>query len=521
MPHATSLGLAFASGALVLSRFERRRLAATMLGGLAGATAAFVLLGYLIGIDTLYGSASVSSPALPTFVALLCIASAIVLRLGMMPVLRKSRPLWHLLVMLGCATVVPLLLFGVYAGFRTADAQLRDVREKLAIEARALSANVDRDIIGEMERLQALAASSSLRHGDFAEFQRQAEASLGLRQSGDIVLIDRNMQQLVNTFVPSGKPLPKVVVRKPIEKTFATGKPQVTGLFMAPFVNQFIIGVTVPVEVDGESRYVLGKSQDQRALARLVAANELPPGWSAVVSDDAHQIIARSEQEGLFIGKELPPAQWHRAGPSGSFEFIDSSGRASLEASVTSELTGWQTAVWAPKALLEASVRAQWRTLGVMALLAIALVVGSALWLGRIVARSVGQAARAAIAAGEGTSLPPSRTPVAEVNTLMAELQERTSSLRESEATFRAMFDVSSVGKIEVEHKSGRFLRANAAMCKFVGYSEAELLARTVFDITHPDERERDRAFLQSMVAGQSAAFDMEKRYVRKDGEVV
>src|SRR5262245_23125188 len=156
-----------------------------------------------------------------------------------------------------------------------------------------------------------------------------------------------------------------------------------------------------------------------------------------------------------------------------------------------------------------------------MALLAIALVVGSALWLGRIVARSVGQAARAAIAAGEGTSLPPSRTPVAEVNTLMAELQERTSSLRESEATFRAMFDVSSVGKIEVEHKSGRFLRANAAMCKFVGYSEAELLARTVFDITHPDERERDRAFLQSMVAGQSAAFDMEKRYVRKDGEVV
>jgi PAS domain S-box-containing protein len=295
----------------------------------------------------------------------------------------------------------------------------------------------------------------------------------------------------------------------------------VTGLFRAPFVNQFIIGVTVPVEIDSESRYVLGKSQDQQALERLVAANELPPGWSAVVSDDAHQIIARSEQEGVFIGKELPPAQWHRAGPSGVFEFIDSRGRPSLEASVTSELTGWETAVWAPKALLEAPVRAQWRTLGMMALLAIALVVGSALWLGRIIARSVGQAARVAIAAGEGTLPPPSGTPVAEVNTLMAELQERTSSLRESEATFRAMFDVSSVGKIEVEHMSGRFLRANAAMCKFVGYSEAELLARTVFDITHPDERERDRALLRRMVAGQLAVFDMEKRYVRKDGEVV
>jgi PAS domain S-box-containing protein len=55
--------------------------------------------------------------------------------------------------------------------------------------------------------------------------------------------------------------------------------------------------------------------------------------------------------------------------------------------------------------------------------------------------------------------------------------------LRESEATFRAMFDVSSVGKIEVDSESGYFLRANAAVCEFVGYTEAELLVRTVQDI--------------------------------------
>jgi hypothetical protein len=70
-----------------------------------------------------------------------------------------------------------------------------------------------------------------------------------LQQRGNIVLIDRNMQQLVNTFVPFGKPLPKAVVPRPIERTFATGKPQVTGLFMAPIVNQFMFGITVPVDV--------------------------------------------------------------------------------------------------------------------------------------------------------------------------------------------------------------------------------------------------------------------------------
>jgi hypothetical protein len=44
-----------------------------------------------------------------------------------------------------------------------------------------LSADVDREITGEIETLLALGASPSLRQGDFAEFRRQAEAALTLR----------------------------------------------------------------------------------------------------------------------------------------------------------------------------------------------------------------------------------------------------------------------------------------------------------------------------------------------------
>jgi PAS domain S-box-containing protein len=516
-----AVGVGLAAGSLALSRFKRHRLAATILGGVVGVIAVFALLGYLTGVDTLYGSVSLNSPPLPTAVGLLCVASAILLRIGTMPVLRKTRPLWHLLVMLGCAIVAPLLLFGAYAGFRIADAQLRHVREDLTIEARTLSADVDREIIGEIERLQALAASPSLRLSDFAEFQRQAEASLALRQSGNIMLIDRNMQQLVNTWMPFGTPLEKADLPEPVERAFSTGKPQVTGLFIGPVIRQPVFAISVPVQIDGENRYALVRSPNRQALARLVAANELPPDWQAVVSDAAHRIISRSEQEDAFIGKELPPAHRRGAGPDGVFEFIDSEGRPSLQASASSALTGWETSVWAPKALLEAPVRAQWRTLGATALLAIALVVAWASWLGRIIARSVSYAARATIASGRGGPVLPSRTPVAEINTLMAELRETTALLRESEATFRAMFEVSSVGKIEVEPKSGRFLRANAAMCEFVGYSEAELVALTVFDITHPDDCERDRELLRRLVAGQLAVFDMEKRYIRKDRNVV
>jgi PAS domain S-box-containing protein len=99
----------------------------------------------------------------------------------------------------------------------------------------------------------------------------------------------------------------------------------------------------------------------------------------------------------------------------------------------------------------------------------------------------------------------------------LAEVQTRLGH----EATFRAMFNISSVGKFEIEPGSARFLRVNAAMCKLLGYTEEELLARTVVDVTHPDDRDESRELALRLDAGESDVFDVEKRYLRKDGTVV
>jgi hypothetical protein len=284
--------------------------------------------------------------------------------------------LWHLLIALGCAIVAPLVLFGAYAGVRLANAQFDQIREELMSDARILSADVDREIVGDIETLLGLAGSPSLREGEFAEFQRQAEAALTLRQSGNITLVDRNMRQLVNTAVPFGSSLPKTPVPESVERALATGKPQVTGLFTEPVTKQPRYSIILPVLIDGENRYALAKSPSEQALARVVAANELPPGRQAVVSDAAHRIVARHDT----TIRQLPPAQWHHPGGDGVFEFNDSEERPSLGAYTWSELTGWETAVWAPNAVLGAPLWALWRTLGWLALLAFTLVVASAYW---------------------------------------------------------------------------------------------------------------------------------------------
>jgi len=494
---AGTVALGLAGGSLALSHFRRYRIAATLLGGVAGAISVFALLGYLTGVDTLRGSVSVNSPPLPTAVGLLCVASGIILRIGTMPVLRKSRPLWQLLVMLGCAIVGPLLLYGAYAGFRFTAAQLRDVREALAIEARTLSANIDREVIGEIDRLQALAASPSLRLGDFAAFQHQAEASLALRRSGNIVLIDRNMQQLVNTAVPFGKPLPKAGAPEVAERALATGQPQVSDLFWAPVTQRLLVTIIVPVEIGGESPYALARAPEQRTFARLVAAKELAAGWQAVISDATHRTIAQSGNQQAFIGQEVPAALWHRPGSGGVFEFTDSEGRPSLEASTRSELTGWETAVWASKALLEAPVRAQWRTLGVMALLAIVLVVALASWLGRTIARSVGHAARAAIALGEGGPMPLSGTPVAEVDTLMGELrgaaarrQAAEGLLHQSKDRLQLALNAAQLGWWQYDPRR-RVVSGDARSKEIFDITADEMPIKEIKKRVHPDDEER------------------------------
>jgi PAS domain S-box-containing protein len=535
--NATAVALLLAGSSLVLSGFERYRFAALVLGGVIGAIAVFALLGYLIGVDALYGAASISSPPLPTAAALICIAAGIIAQIGVMPAFRKPRPLWHLLVMLGCAIVAPLLLFGAYAGYRTGETQLRDVRENLMIEARTLSASVDREIIGEMERLQALATSPSLRRDDFAEFRRQAEASLGLRHTlpqprlkdevvsdpkeGAIILVDRNMQQLVNTRLPVGTSLPKTgTPSRAIEKALATGEPQVTGLFTALSINQLVVVIIVPVRIDGENRYALERAPDQYAIARVVAATELPAGWQAqaVVSDDAHRIIASSDQA-QPVGKELPPAQWRDA-ESGVFEFVDVDGRRSLEASMRSAFTGWDTAVWAPKALLEAPIRAQWRTLGVTALLAIALVVALALWLGRIIARSVGHAARAAVATGEGRLSLPTETPVVEVNRLMAELRQTTELLRKSKDRMQLALDAAQLGSWQYDPLS-RIVTGDARCQEIFDVTTNETAIEAILKPVHPDDAERLVAAIEaSLDPGDPERSAAEFRFRRRDGQL-
>jgi two-component system, cell cycle sensor histidine kinase and response regulator CckA len=95
-------------------------------------------------------------------------------------------------------------------------------------------------------------------------------------------------------------------------------------------------------------------------------------------------------------------------------------------------------------------------------------------------------------------------------------LRQSKKALETSEARFRLIFEQARLG-MATATPEGRYLQVNPALCRFLGYERDELLKLTVFDVTHPDDRESTRQAIGESLVG-SRALEMEKRYLRKDG---
>jgi PAS domain S-box-containing protein len=172
--------------------------------------------------------------------------------------------------------------------------------------------------------------------------------------------------------------------------------------------------------------------------------------------------------------------------------------------------------------------------LSLLALLAIAVVVALALWLGQIISRSVGHVARA-IVLGEGAPMPLDETPVAEVNTLMDEIRGAAVRRHAAEQDLQASKDQLQVSKdrLQLAFDATRLGWWQYDPRRRVGSGDARF--NEIFDVTadeisiehlvkrvHPDDVERFRANRQAALdpVNPTPYVHHEYRVRRLDGTV-
>lgn len=99
-------------------------------------------------------------------------------------------------------------------------------------------------------------------------------------------------------------------------------------------------------------------------------------------------------------------------------------------------------------------------------------------------------------------------------------LKQAEEELKQSVEKYRGIFDQSAVGTARVG-LDGTWLEVNHKLCEIVGYTQKELQAKTFQEMTHPDDLQTNLNNLKQLSVGEINTYTMEKRYYKKNGDLV
>lgn len=102
----------------------------------------------------------------------------------------------------------------------------------------------------------------------------------------------------------------------------------------------------------------------------------------------------------------------------------------------------------------------------------------------------------------------------------IAKSESAKTAMRESEARFRAIFEMTAMG-IAMSDIEGQVIVSNPALQKMLGYTEKELRKMVFTQFTHPEDSASEVELFQQLIAGERDYYQMEKRFYRKDGKLL
>jgi PAS domain S-box-containing protein len=101
----------------------------------------------------------------------------------------------------------------------------------------------------------------------------------------------------------------------------------------------------------------------------------------------------------------------------------------------------------------------------------------------------------------------------------ITENKQAEKNLRESEERFRAIINQATAGIVR-DDVDGRLVFVNQAFCEMLGYTEAELMGKTIGQLTHNDDIEENKRLFDRMRV-EGISFQIEKRLIRQDGSIL
>ena len=245
------------------------------------------------------------------------------------------------------ATLAPVTIFGIVLGSLDPIRERAEILDQMSATSKGLSLALDRQLEMSVTALEALATSHAFRTGDFRTFREQADRYL-FEHEGWIAILNENGDQLLNTVLPPGAPLPRTVNRELLHQVFSANNVYISDAISGTLLKRLI--VVISIHVHSPADLILSQMIPLDTLTRLLQEQGLPKGWIGVVADRNGIILGRTQRPEL-IGKPMTILV-HR--PEGIVQAVSHEGVPMFFAWATSNSSGWSTGVAAPTSLINA-----------------------------------------------------------------------------------------------------------------------------------------------------------------------
>ena len=438
------------------------------------------------------------------------------------------------LMVLAC--LAPVLLGGLYWIRTTYVDQRSALLRHMQDTSRALSIAIDRELTGLQDALRLLSVSPALRDGELGAFYQQAQAVRSTYPNTNVIVADRNGQQLLNTIRPWGSDLPTREIGLGVRAVFDTGKPSISNLYAGVLSGRSMISLDMPVRQGDTVIYDLAITVLADRFTALLQQERLPPEWVANVIDSANVMVARTRDPGRYIGHAVNKtgAPFGGEANEGIIHKPLYEGDMATGAYTRSSLSGWTVGILVPDRVFTSQI---WPFITFQAAVLAVLLAVCGITARRIalrVTRSVNALVAPAAALGRGDRVVIAPLEIAEADAVAQALQqaadllearsrERDNAERRLRAAAETLEATLSAAPLAIATLSadGLTTQWNASAELMTGYSAAEVIGRRYGDEVAPTGAPCPPSEMRARLQRGEVVRDLQTKRLRRDGVVI
>ncbi|MBI1360349.1 MAG: hypothetical protein GC155_08705 [Alphaproteobacteria bacterium] len=367
---------------------------------------------------------------------------------------RLRIPVTVLIVALILALAAPSLGFSALLLLQSDNINHRQMANRAAQGVDLIGDRLDREFRNLSTNLALLASSGWIESEEYDRLHARATEALAGTDTY-LLAFDADINQVLNTRVPYGTPLPTAGDPESVRHAIETGNLAVSNVYMGHVAKEPVFSLTMPI-ISNEARVRAIMLTRNAATLGQIFKDDLPPqGWRYAILDGAGAFVVGDRPPG--VSADLITRLCSSDGPG-----LHQITRGKLRYSAATETLpqwGWRACVWTSSDQAGARLSQRWRAFMIVVLVVVSVTVLAGIALGQMLAGAIRRAATVGRALdGDGD--------VPERHSIVREVDDVLGSLTRQARRRKAYEDELKLIQRETSHRAKNQLQIGASLVR-------------------------------------------------------